>query len=151
VESNSLPPYNFARVGNAYSFETDKGLSYKAYFVEYPFLTQHFYSLSFDKVFDADACEDKRVSITIISIIEDFFDRGGNMLGYTCDASDERQKGRRRLFSIWFTLFGKNKYVKYDFQQDNTYVSIIAKQNAQDIDAVRSEIDELLNILSQKP
>jgi len=48
-------------------------------------------------------------------------------------------------------LFGKGKYVKYDFQQDETFVSIIAKQNAQDIDAVRSEIGELLNILSQKP
>jgi len=146
-----LLPYSFAREGNAYTFVTDKGLSYKAYFVEYPFLTQQFYSLSFDKVFNIDTSEDPRVSLTIIYIIEDFFSRGGNMLGYTCDASDDRQKGRRRLFSIWFARYNKGQYVKYDFQQDNTFISIIAKQNEENIDAVKSEVDELLQILSSKP
>ena len=72
------------------------------------------------------------------------------MLGYTCDASDERQKGRNRLFTMWFKCFNEGRFVKYDFKQDNMYISIIAKQEAQNIDAIKSEIDELLQYLSQK-
>jgi len=98
-----------------------------------------------------EASEDPRVSLTIISIVEDFFDRGGNMLGYTCDASDKRQNARKRLFSIWYTRYGRGKFVKYDFQQGDTYISIIAKRNAHEIEAVKTEVDELLQVLSHKP
>ena len=80
-----------------YRFETDKGLKYRAYFIEFSSPFYQLYSFSFDKE-DGEGAYDPRVRDTIITVLTDFFDAENVILGYTCDVTDGRELARKKLF-----------------------------------------------------
>ena len=151
MDLHSLHPYNFKKADDAtYYFETENGLKYKAYFIEFPSTFYKLYSFSFDKL-EGCAPYDPRVRDTIVTILADFFDADNYILGYTCDVTDGREMARKRLFDRWFAQADDNSLRKIDFQTDNIYVSLIVNRNYFAIDAAVQDINQLfVDVLSQK-
>lgn len=50
----------------------------------------------------------KKVRMTIIAIIEEFFAANDSAMLYICDTSDNRQSARDRLFAAWFNDYDHN-------------------------------------------
>lgn len=150
MASGSLHPYDFQKEGMTYSFETDKGLKYRAYFIEFSSPFYQLYSFSFDKE-DGCGAYDSRVHDTIISILADFFDAENLILGYTCDVTDGREMARKKLFDRWFEQENDGSLKKIDFQTDNIFVSLIVDKNYFAIDQAVNDINQLfIEVLSQK-
>ena len=151
VDLHSLHPYNYYKSDDAtYYFETENGLKYKAYFIEFPSAFYKLYSFSFDRE-EGIAPYDHRVKDTIVTILADFFDTENYILGYTCDVTDGREMARKRLFDNWFKKTNDGSLRKIDFQTDNIYVSLIVNRNYFAIDAAVQDINQLfIDVLSQK-
>jgi len=151
VDLHSLRPYDFRKADDAtYYFETDNGLKYRAYFIEFPSTFYKLYSFSFEKE-EGNAPYDPRVQDTIITVLADFFDAENYILGYTCDVTDGREMARKRLFDRWFKQANDNSLRKIDFQTDNIYVSLIVNRDYFAIDAAVQDINQLfVDVLSQK-
>ena len=146
-----LHPYDFQKANDAtYYFKTDKGLKYRAYFIEFPATFYKLYSFSFEKE-EGAASYDQRVKDTIISVLGDFFDAENYILGYTCDVTDGRELARKRLFDRWFEQANDGSLRKIDFRTENIYVSLIVNRDYFAIDAAVQDINQLfIDILSQK-
>ena len=151
VESNSPHPYNFSKgEDSSYYFETEKGLKYSAYFIEFPATIHKLYSFSFEKE-EGSGAHDARVRDTIMCILQDFFKNENYILGYTCDVSDGREMARKRLFNRWFEEANDGTLKKFDFQTDNIFVSLILNKNYFAIDQAVNDINELfVAVLAQK-
>jgi len=151
VDLHSLRPYDFRKADDAtYYFETENGLKYRAYFIEFPSTFYKLYSFSFEKE-EGNAPYDQRVKDTIVTVLADFFDSENYILGYTCDVTDGREMARKRLFDRWFEQANNGSLRKIDFQTDNIYVSLIVNRNYFAIDAAVQDINQLfVDILSQK-
>lgn len=151
VESHLPHPYNIIRgEDSTYYFETDKGLKYSAYFIEFPATIHKLYSFSFEKK-EGEGSHDIRVKDTIMCILQDFFKNENYILGYTCDVSDGRELARKKLFNRWFEEANNGSLKKFDFQTDNVFVSLILNKDYFAIDQAVSVINELfVDVLSQK-
>ena len=151
MDLHSRHPYDFRKAEDAvYYFETENGLKYKAYFIEFPSTFYKLYSFSFDKE-EGDAPHDKRVEDTIIAILADFFDSENYVLGYTCDVTDGHEMARKRLFNYWFEQANDGSLRKIDFQTDNIFVSLIVNRDYFAIDAAVQDVNQLfIDVLSQK-
>lgn len=133
-----------------YYFETNQGLKYRAYFIEFSSPFYQMYSFSFDKE-EGEGSYDVRVHDTIISILADFFDAENVILGYTCDVTDGREMARKKLFDRWFEQENDGSLKKIDFQTDNIFVSLIVNKDYFAIDQVVSDINQLfMEVLAQK-
>ena len=150
MDSHLLRPYDFHKADDAtYYFETDNGLKYKAYFIEFPATFYKLYSFSFEKE-EGTAPYDGRVKDTIVAILADFFDAENYVLGYTCDVTDGREMARKRLFDRWFEQESDGSLRKIDFQTDNIYVSLIVNKDYFAIDSAVQDINQLfIDVLSQ--
>ena len=101
---NKLSPYRVVKSSdNDYWFVTVNGI---------------YYNISFNEEFEIGGCMafqfgifnhehkhapfDPNIKRTIIAIINEFFAKNLNVLLYTCDSSDKREKARNRLFIKWF-------------------------------------------------
>ena len=151
MDLHLLHPYKFRKADDAtYYFQTDNGLKYKAYFIEFPATFYKLYSFSFEKE-EGRAPYDSRVEDTIITILSDFFDSENYVLGYTCDVTDGREMARKRLFNRWFQQAKDDSLRKIDFQTDNIYVSLIVNRNYFAIDEAVQDVNQLfVDILSKK-
>ena len=151
MDLHSRHPYDFRKAEDAvYYFETENGLKYKAYFIEFPSTFYKLYSFSFDKE-EGDAPYDQRVEDTIVAILADFFDTENYVLGYTCDVTDGHEMARKRLFNRWFAQANDGSLRKIDFQTDNIFVSLIVNRDDFAIDAAVQDVNQLfIDVLSQK-
>ena len=150
VESHSLRPYNFEKTDMTYIFKTDKGLRYRAYFIEFPSAFYKLYSFSFDKE-EGIGSYDPRVKDTIVTILKKFFDADNLVLGYTCDVTDGRGMARKRLFDRWFEQENDGSLRKIDFQNENIFVSLIVNKQYFAIEQIVNDINQLfVDVLSQK-
>lgn len=124
----SSNPYNVIEEDCGYSFVTETGCKYLAYFTkcdnELPI-----YSFSFEKEDGVVSVYDARVRRTICNILERFFKREENALLYTCDVSDGRQAARQRLFKIWFGPYEFLADVE-DANEENIFIRLfVLKEN----------------------
>ncbi|RNI28297.1 hypothetical protein EFA69_19775 [Rufibacter immobilis] len=108
--------YNLDKQGIGYSFITDKGVRYYAYFeayqeffTEYPLIKDLFFTFNFDV---ADLGENKRrpkddngrTKATISLLLESFFKEDlDRVLITVCDSSDNMHGGRKRIFDTWYS------------------------------------------------
>lgn len=122
VELNSQLPYEY-KIGDDYTyrFTTDNGIQYVAYFIDYSGSVGFgkVYSFSFDPEDDRGLGRvfDKRISITIIKILSEFFKFERNSMVMVCDSSDDKQNARSRLFDQWYQKTQiEHRIEKFDFE-----------------------------------
>jgi hypothetical protein len=119
-----LTPYPFNKLSDlSFEFETSKGITYYAYFVEYGFmfdnypeLSKNIYSFNLDVRGDWQFSKsDDRIGLTVVEIFRRFFFSNQNVAIYVCDSLDDRHLARKRKFDFWFWKFNnKGEILKED-------------------------------------
>jgi hypothetical protein len=130
-----LLPYKFTQRDTKYSFQTDNSVVYS---VEFTDGSLYFHDLpthipvfelnikALNAVDNLGQPYDKRVEITIVTILNTFFSDNKNSLLYVCDNLDNRQQGRYRKFDIWFEKNKTTLIEKYDVNFTTHGTQIIA-------------------------
>ena len=118
MESNSLLPYKIAEEADlTYSFTTRHGITYHAYFLDYscyyPVFT-NVYTFNIEPEEDTPHPMDRRIALTIIYILQQFFRHNENAMIMICDNLDGKEKKREMLFSRWFMQYNDGSIQKYD-------------------------------------
>lgn len=143
--------YEFTENGNEYTFETDNNVLYSIqllkgthYFKEIePFIPIYELSIAIKNTDSSVfAPTDKRVEVTIMAILEDFFTINVNSLLYICDNNDGRHHARKRKFDSWFIRNSTPTFEKYDLDfivEDFEILAslIVHRQNPYKTDLVR--------------
>lgn len=87
---------------------------------------------------------DNNIKLTLISIIQRFFENKNHVLTFVADISDLKQKARNRLFEIWKNEYDLNEeFEKYDIEiktDDESYYSsmVIHKDNIHKVEYKKS-------------
>lgn len=117
---SSLHPYSFIKREDnefsGYEFTTDSGVVYKAYFLDMSTYAPHFESV-YTFNFESDSPTsgyDSRVADTICTILERLFADNKNAVIVIYDSTDDRERGRNRLFQQWYRCLGEISIEKID-------------------------------------
>ena len=100
---------------------------------------------------------DHKVRITILAIIEEFFNKNKAALLYICETGDGMQKMRSRLSQYWFSVYiEKEEYlflpqVVYDEEDNENYAALIIRKDNPCFVELVSEFTETINLLNGKP
>ncbi len=116
-----------------YTFVTDFGVVYHAYFIDYssqfPDL-QNIFSFNIEPEGEPAHCFDIRIQHTVVAILASFFGNNLNVMLIVCDSTDGREYQRKILFDRWFLRYHSCDIVKYDASLETEdymlYVSLLA-------------------------
>lgn len=132
---NLKAPYTVWRQGNQYIFKTDYLIIYSVTFDKEEMLEKYFgYWFNLSNTSGQKSPNDKKISLTLVAIIEEFFFQKPNVLLYLCDSANNQQAQRARLFFHWFEKFNREKdyvintAIIKDEEEEN-YVALIAKND----------------------
>ena len=122
-----------------YSFCTKDGIIYRAYFLSASHLHDSFtdaYSFSIEPVGDSEDTIhpiDVRISVTIASILKNFFQKNENSMLMVCDNMDGKEEKRRKLFDRWYHHYDNYSLIKLDASLENEdyrlFVSMYINRN----------------------
>lgn len=167
--------YQISRISErSYSFTTSKDCIYHCYFFDfgtvfndYPDLASKVFGFNLElkhKPNDKIIGLDKRIALTVATIIRTFLNRNENVVVYICDTSDNHEKARFHKFTHWFKQYndGNILQLKGVIRAGNTNIlnaMLIHKENKllnEFIEAyeiltgiyTKPDDDELNNILS---
>lgn len=139
MESSLLNPYSFfLNSDGTYQFETSNNCIYFAnfrhrnnYFVDEPLLEEFIYLFDFDTA--STSKHDPRIEITLVKLINTFFEKNENCaLIFTCDISEELHRPRKIVFNKWFKKHNEI-FEKYDYEipggDFQYYASLIVHPN----------------------
>ena len=141
MDSNLLNPYKIIETEDfGYTFVTKDGVAYRAYFLDVSYLHPQFsdaYSFNIEPVGSANSTRhpiDRRIGLTIASILKEFFKKNENSMLMACDNLDGKEYKRRKLFDRWYDNYNDNSLIKLDAALENDvyklYVSMyIGKAN----------------------
>ena len=130
-----LQPYSFIQQGNRYIFHTNNSVAYSVeftdgayYFFNLPVHIPVFeFSVSVLKAVDILIHPyDERIEVTIVRILNSFFENNKNSLIYVCDNLENRQQARFRKFHSWFKKNKSNNLEKYDVVFNALEMQILA-------------------------
>ena len=102
-------PYDIVRVKDLYYTFTNKdGIVYHLYFNPlselYPQLPNT-YSFSIEPQDSKPHPIDRRIAITVVSVLRKFFENIDNAMIMVCDSTDGKHHKRRNLFNRWFQYY----------------------------------------------
>jgi len=128
-----LHPYNIILDGNmSYTFTTDEGVVYHAYFMEFSNVLTGFqsvYTFNIESESNEPHPIDIRISHTIVSILELFFRNIENAIIFVCDNIDGKERKRNIKFDRWYQNWRTENIEKYDATADTEdyvlYVSLL--------------------------
>ena len=99
---------------------------------------------------------DNILKLTLIKIVENFFQKNKNILLYICETGDGKQAARSKLFINWFRKYENSslfyfKTTEIISEGEKNYAAIILRKDNPELDTITHEFDELINVLSDKP
>lgn len=120
---SDLQPYNYiTHKPDYYTFTTSTGCEYHCYFFnfsaafsDYPHLAPKVFGFNLElkhKPKDTTISLDKRIALTVASIIRNFFEEKENVVVYICDTSDNREKARFHKFTNWFKTYSDGSIIQ---------------------------------------
>lgn len=105
-----------------YSFTTTSGCEYHCYFFDfshvfndYPDLASKVFGFNIElkrKPNDKNVGLDKRIGITIATILKAFLNKKENAVVYICDNSDNHEKARFHKFTNWFNMYNDGSIIQ---------------------------------------
>ncbi len=130
---NSQLPYKYSKESEwYYSFITESGVKYIAYFVDYSIYHTDFeevYTFNFEPEDPAPHPIDSRISHTIVTILQEFFSNRQRAIILICDNIDGKENKRNQLFHRWYIRFRAQDILKFDASVTTAdyqlYVSIL--------------------------
>lgn len=138
--SDSLHPYEVKKEGEwNYFFTTKHGVTYHAYFIDFSDYHPSFtnvYTFNIEPETTRPHPIDKRIALTVIHILKEFFRLKRNAMLMVCDNLDGKETKRELLFTRWFNQYNDGCILKYDASSTTDdyilYVSFyIHKDNAE--------------------
>lgn len=141
-----------------YQFFTDGGVHYSVGFMEDDILlTNNSYQLIIANINNHKSPRDRKVRDTIVSIVDEFFNRNNSTLLYICETGDNKQSMRSRLFEYWFSTY--NRKALYTMMSSSiidmdgvvNFATIILRNDNQHLPDIITEFTESIRLLSQKP
>lgn len=157
--NHSSPYYVKQRIDrpNDFYFRTDYGVDYEISIKPddsvMPFAT---YMLDVTNRGHGSTPGDPKFRLTLLAIIEEFFNQNNEVMLYITETGDGRQRFRNRLFMSWFNTYdNRNHYVIRTAEgkmegQDN-FIAIIARCDNPQLQQVIAEFDEITALLFDAP
>lgn len=156
---NSISPYKVASTPKGgLKFCTEYGIHYVVDFVEDDsLLSYESYEFIIVNADSAKSPRDSKLKETLLTIIEEFFEKNQSTMLYICDTSDGMQRYRNRLFSSWFN--GAEMSKRYtlcsasikDLEGTENYASIVVRNDNPNLDLIIKDFKETALLLSSKP
>lgn len=122
--ATSLQPYKTTLLKPGYHYIiTDKGIEYVCFFVlfdyffkDYPTIASKVFAFNIELLNKEDIENqkgtDKRLALTVVSLIKEFLSSKINAVVYVCDNTDERHAVRFRKFTAWFDSPDENDFIQ---------------------------------------
>lgn len=117
-----LQPYNYIIYKpDYYTFTTNAGCEYHCYFFDfstafsdYPHLASKVFGFNLELKHNPDKIIslDKRIAITVTTIIKTFLSEKENVVVYICDNSDNHEKARYHKFTNWFKMYNDGSIIQ---------------------------------------
>ncbi|MCW3091074.1 MAG: hypothetical protein JWP81_2143 [Ferruginibacter sp.] len=115
--------YHISQISEqAFTFTTNLGCIYQCYFfdfstafAEYPNLASRVFGFNLELAYQPSAVKiglDKRIAVTVTTILKAFLHENENVVVYICDNSDRREKARFHKFSNWFKIYNDGSIVQ---------------------------------------
>lgn len=148
MESSCITPYQVVKTDKDYSFYTDAGVKYSAYFREYAMDFYYLYEFGFYRNQEGRFSLDRRIKETIKLILLDFWKNHDNIILFVCDSMDGRSLSRQRLFNRWYSEMGvPYGIVKYDFEVDILRASVLSYKDNMWLRPTLVELDRLFKLM----
>ena len=153
---NSKAPYPVVQIEglpHLYYFHTDFGVDYEISIkANDTFIPSGAYALDIRNVYNQPSPGDKKLRLTLMAIIEEFFRCNDDVMLYVTETKDEKQAIRNRLFIHWFNMYDlRCQYIiqtaqgKMDGQMN--FMAIIIKRDNPRLQQVIEEFEETINFL----
>lgn len=118
-----MQPYQISRISErSYSFTTSKDCIYHCYFFDfssafndYPDLVSKVFGFNLElkhKPTGKIRGLDKRIGITVATILKAFLHEKENVAVYICDTSDNHEKARFHKFTNWFNTYNDGSFIQ---------------------------------------
>ena len=141
-----------------YQFFTDGVVHYFIGFIEDDVLfVKNSYQLIIANLNNHKSPRDSKVRDTIVSIVDEFFNRNNSTLLYICETGDDKQRMRSRLFEYWFSTYNRKALFTMmsssivDADGIVNFATIILRNDNPHLSEVITEFTESIQLLSQKP
>ena len=147
MESNLQPPYKIDKSSDwDYTFITQHGIIYHAYFVDFSNYHPNFrnvYTFNIEPETNQTHSIDPRIAQTVVYILRQFFKSKENAMIMVCDNLDGKEKKREILFQRWFKRYNDGSIIKFDASAETNdytlYVSIyLRKDNPNTTELIQS-------------
>ena len=156
---NSNSPYEVKQRGDGtFSFITDSSAEIFVSFEEDDILQSGLsYQFGISNPKGSKSPRDLKVRDTILSIVQEFFEKNQAGLLYICETGDGMQKMRNRLFKYWFSLYGKSDdyYFQpmtiYDEDENENFAALIIRYDNPKFSDIVKEFTTTINLLNSKP
>lgn len=157
IRINQTSPYDVQIIDDGLSlgFTTDNGIRYKIAFTEDCNIFPHNAYMFYIGVQDVPFVKDKKISYTVYSILDSFFEDKRRILLYFCDMKDHKQALRNRLFNMWYEncpereLFRKVT-MAIEVETDVYFISLIVSRTHPEVELICSQFNQYLNDLKGK-
>lgn len=141
-----------------YQFFTDSEVHYFVGFMEDDVLiSKNSYQLIIANLNNHKSPRDRKVRDTIVSIVDEFFNRNNSTLLYICETGDDKQSMRSRLFEYWFSTYNRKALFTImsssivDAEGVVNFATIILRNDNPCLSEIIKEFTESIQLLSQKP
>jgi len=118
----ALQRYQISKINERlYSFETSTGCIYHCYFFDfstafsdYPDLAPKVFGFNLELKHKPDKITglDKRIAITVATVLKTFLNEKENVVVYICDNSDNHEKARFHKFTNWFKTYNDGNIIQ---------------------------------------
>ncbi len=156
---NNRAPYwvEATNEGRFFHFFTDNGIHYSVKFdKDDVLLSQEAYQLIIININNQKSPRDSKVRDTIITIIEEFFNRNNSTLLYICETGDNKQSMRSRLFDYWFSTYNRKGLFSIlsssivDEDGVVNFATIILRNDNPHLSDIITEFSEAIQLLNEK-
>ncbi|MBO5250787.1 MAG: hypothetical protein J6B31_02155 [Bacteroidaceae bacterium] len=100
---------------------------------------------------------DVKVKDSVLTIIDEFFNKNQSTLLYICETGDGRQSMRSRLFEHWFDSYNQKILFTLlttsiiDEEGEVNFATLIIRNDNPKLPEIVAEFSESVRLLSQKP
>lgn len=153
MDSNWPLPYDVEEIEElSYLFVNRDGIRYHVYFnpmfLYYPQFPNT-YAFNIEPEDKTPHAIDRRIAVTIVEILRQFFKNMENAMIMVCDSTDGKEQKRRLLFDLWFENYNDGSLCKMDASAStpeyDMYLSIYYKEQNPNKKQLLEAFRELMN------
>lgn len=157
---NRVAPYHVAQNANtkAYTFKTDSEVIITIDFEnDFMIRSGESYQLIVGNANHKKSPRDRKLQITILTIIEEFFRKNQAAMLYICETGDGKQQQRSRLFNYWFDAYEYNSRFSMhttcivDEDGIENFAALILRNDNPHFVEIVTEFAETTQVLRNKP